>query len=95
MSSLITGLIINFAKRRGLDIEVLTAEELNSHADQVWFYDEKNESEPVLIYNDQGNFLQYRTALMNGLEDMPGTIMNRQQLQKMIDYVSDTLKAQA
>lgn len=91
---MVTGHIVNFAKRRGVDIEMIAAGEVDEHA-QVWFYDSANDCEPVLMYiqnNDQS--LTYRGKLMKSLEDMPAWIDNKDKLKKVICYLSDTLKAE-
>lgn len=91
---MVTGHIFNYAKRRGVELQIIAAGEIDNEQAQLWFYTDDNDCEPVLFYtmNDDGT-LTYRSKLMDSLEDMPGTIFDKDQLKKVICYVSDQHKA--
>lgn len=91
---MINGTIKNYAKRRGVEIEVVKAEAIDRETDEVWFFDESNESEPVLMYTIEPGFLYYKGKLMKGLEDLPLTILNSTKLKELINYISAVLKEQ-
>lgn len=82
---------INFARRRGLDV----TSEYNEDGNQVWIWDSENDCEPLVMYsvNNDGS-ISYRASLLNKLEDLPALIDSKQKFYKLLDYVSDMLKAE-
>lgn len=83
--------IINFANRRGLEV---TLEEIDGIR-QVWIWELENDCEPLLMYlvNNDGS-LTYKARLFRKLEDLPAWIDSRQNFYKVLDYVSDMMKAE-
>lgn len=82
----------SFAQRRGLDVTLHNADD---ESRQVWIWDLKNECEPLVMYrlNDDES-LSYRANLFSKLEDLPVWIDTKPKFNKLLDYVSDMLKAE-
>lgn len=84
--------VVNFAKRRGLDLTLETPEDQDP---QIWIWDAENDCEPVLMYaiQESTDSLFYRGSLMRSLEDLPHWVENADKLKKLVDYVADMVKA--
>lgn len=81
----------SFAQRRGLDVSIVR--DVNGRV--LWIWDLENECEPLVMYrfNDDAT-LSYYANLFSKLEDLPGWIDTKRKLNKLLDYVSDMLKAE-
>lgn len=80
--------VFNMAAKRELEIEIV---KFDSGNDQLWFWDNENESEPVLMYDFQEEGLFFQGQTSSKLQDLPYWIKDQNQLKEVVKYVAATI----